>query len=93
MDAVEEALKGIAGKKDVRLVSFRQFVDWLDAQDPAVLAKLRTLDVGQRPAGGWGSYLTGGKSSPEATPSGSAGVSTMSGAVSPGAAESAAQAS
>ena len=48
MDAVEEALKHIAGEeqRDVRLVSFRQFVDWLDAQDPAVLAKLRTLDVG-----------------------------------------------
>ncbi|MEV0257620.1 hypothetical protein AB0H82_25600 [Streptomyces sp. NPDC050732] len=53
MDAVEEALKHIAGKKDVRLVSFRQFVDWLDVQDPKVLAKLQGLEVGQRPAGGW----------------------------------------
>ncbi|MEU4798007.1 hypothetical protein [Streptomyces sp. NPDC023327] len=53
MDAVEEALKHIAGKKDVRLVSFRQFVDWLDVQDPKVLAELQGLDVGQRPAGGW----------------------------------------
>ncbi|MFG2501196.1 hypothetical protein ACGFSB_23675 [Streptomyces sp. NPDC048441] len=60
MDAVEEALKGMAGKKDVRLVSFRQFVDWLDVQDPAVLAKLRGLGVGQRPEGGWKSYLGGG---------------------------------
>ncbi|MFJ1745839.1 hypothetical protein ACIOJD_06290 [Streptomyces sp. NPDC088116] len=57
MDAVEEALKGMAGKKDVRLVSFRQFADWLDVQDPAVLAKLRTLDVGQAPAGGWNAFL------------------------------------
>jgi hypothetical protein len=24
-------------------------VDWLDAQDPAMLASLRTLDVGQQP--------------------------------------------
>ncbi|WP_405806891.1 hypothetical protein OG729_17025 [Streptomyces sp. NBC_00210] len=57
MDAVEEALKGMAGKKDVRLVSFRQFCDWLDVQDPQVLAKLRTLEVGQSPAGGWNSFF------------------------------------
>ncbi|MFI9763437.1 hypothetical protein ACIHFB_36545 [Streptomyces sp. NPDC051963] len=57
MDAVEEALKHIAREKekgeDVRLVSFRQFVDWMDIQSPAVLDKLRTLDVGQAPAAGW----------------------------------------
>ncbi|MDG4857297.1 hypothetical protein P8605_03860 [Streptomyces sp. T-3] len=53
MDAVEEAMKKIAGKKDVRLVSFRQFVDWLDVQDPKVLTGLQSLDVGQKPAGGW----------------------------------------
>jgi hypothetical protein len=57
MDAVEEAFKGMAGKKDVRLVSFRQFCDWLDVQDPQVLAKLRTLEVGQSPAGGWNTFL------------------------------------
>ncbi|MDQ1009115.1 hypothetical protein QFZ82_003600 [Streptomyces sp. V4I23] len=57
MDAVEEALKGMAGKKDVRLVSFRQFCDWLDVQDPQVLAKLRTLQVGESPAGGWNAFL------------------------------------
>jgi hypothetical protein len=59
MDAVEEALKHIASARhpDVRLVSFRQFVDWMDAQDPAVLAKLRTLDVGKRPTGGWREFL------------------------------------
>ncbi|QWQ42923.1 hypothetical protein KME66_19475 [Streptomyces sp. YPW6] len=57
MDAVEEVIKKIAGKDDVRLVSFRQYVDWLDAQDPAVLAKLRTLEVGQAPAGGWNSFF------------------------------------
>ncbi|MCX3063083.1 polysaccharide deacetylase family protein [Streptomyces beihaiensis] len=57
MDAVEQTLKQIAQKKDVRLVSFKQFVDWLDAQDPAVLAKLRSLQVGQRPPGGWSAYL------------------------------------
>ncbi|WP_328888497.1 hypothetical protein [Streptomyces sp. NBC_00316] len=57
MDAVEETIKRIAGKPDVRLVSFRQFVDWLDVQDPAVLAKLRTLDVGQSPDGGWNAFF------------------------------------
>ncbi|MDO0935447.1 hypothetical protein QQY66_28665 [Streptomyces sp. DG2A-72] len=57
MDAVEAALKHIAREKekgeDIRLVSFRQFVDWMDVQKPAVLDKLRTLDVGQAPAAGW----------------------------------------
>ncbi|MGW5421321.1 hypothetical protein [Streptomyces sp. NPDC003943] len=57
MDAVEEALKQMAGKKDVRLVSFKQFTDWLDVQDPKILAKLRTLEVGQSPAGGWNTFL------------------------------------
>ncbi|MFH8614521.1 hypothetical protein ACH4E8_05500 [Streptomyces sp. NPDC017979] len=57
MDAVEEAIRGMAGKEDVRLVSFRQLCDWLDVQDPAVLAKLRTLDVGRAPEGGWNTFL------------------------------------
>ncbi|MFH9199857.1 hypothetical protein ACH4KO_35675 [Streptomyces anulatus] len=57
MDAVEEVIKKVADKDDVRLVSFRQYVDWLDVQDPAVLAKLRTLDVGQAPVGGWNSFF------------------------------------
>ncbi|MFI9629520.1 hypothetical protein [Streptomyces sp. NPDC052042] len=57
MDAVEETIKKIAGKPDVRLVSFRQFVDWLDVQTPAVLDKLRTLDVGQAPEGGWKAFF------------------------------------
>ncbi|MET8327423.1 hypothetical protein [Streptomyces sp. NPDC005181] len=57
MDAVEEVIKRIAGKPDVRLVSFRQFVDWLDVQDPAVLAKLRTLEVGESPQGGWNTFF------------------------------------
>ncbi|MCX5398869.1 hypothetical protein [Streptomyces sp. NBC_00102] len=57
MDAVEEVIKEVAGQPDVRLVSFRQFVDWLDVQDPEVLAKLRTLEVGQAPAGGWNAFF------------------------------------
>ncbi|SED21503.1 hypothetical protein SAMN05216532_3821 [Streptomyces sp. 2231.1] len=66
MDSVEEAFKHIAREKekggDVRLVSFRQFADWMDAQKPEVLAKLRTLEVGQRPAGGWKEFLRDTKS-------------------------------
>jgi len=57
MDAVEETLKKIAGKPDVRLVSFKQFADWLDVQTPDVLDKLRTLDVGQAPEGGWNAFF------------------------------------
>ncbi|MGW5772986.1 hypothetical protein ACWEVY_28025 [Streptomyces longwoodensis] len=77
MDAVEEAFTHIAREKekgaDVRLVSFRQFVDWMDVQKPEVLAKLRTLEVGQQPAGGWKAFLGAG------TPSGS-GTGTPAGA-------------
>lgn len=58
MDAVEAALKRIADHKDVRLVSFRQFTDWVEAQDPKTVEKLRALEVGQAPSGGWKSYLT-----------------------------------
>ncbi|MEV6683402.1 hypothetical protein AB0N09_42120 [Streptomyces erythrochromogenes] len=58
MDAAEEALKGMADNKDVRLVSFRQFTDWLDVQDPKVLARLRGLGPGQAPPGGWNAFLS-----------------------------------
>lgn len=59
MDAVEDAFKQIAGAglKDVRLVSFRQFTDWIDAQDPAIVTKLQALEVGAQPPGGWNTYL------------------------------------
>ncbi|GAA2241260.1 MULTISPECIES: polysaccharide deacetylase family protein [Kitasatospora] len=57
MDAVEETLKAIAGKPEVRLVSFRQLVEWLEVQDESTLRKLRTLGVGKEPAGGWESFL------------------------------------
>ncbi|MFD3453413.1 hypothetical protein ACFWVC_14680 [Streptomyces sp. NPDC058691] len=63
MDAVEDALRRIAAHDDVRLVSFRQFVDWLDVQDPAVLAKLRTLGPGRPPPGGWRRFLAQERSS------------------------------
>jgi hypothetical protein len=64
MDAVEEAIKRISSHSEVRLVSFRQLVDWLDAQDPAVLAKLRGLQPGVRPPGGWRKFLAKERSSP-----------------------------
>ncbi|GJF30115.1 hypothetical protein KNE206_28150 [Kitasatospora sp. NE20-6] len=59
MNAVEETLKAVAGKPEVRLVSFRQLVEWLEVQDPAVLRKLQALAPGESPAGGWPSYLGG----------------------------------
>jgi hypothetical protein len=57
MDAVEQAITRIATHDDVRMVSFRQLVQWLEAQDPAVLRKLRTLNPGQSPLGGWAEFL------------------------------------
>jgi hypothetical protein len=57
MTAVEAALRQIAEYPDVRLVSFRQLADWLDAQDPAVIAKMRTLDPGAAPHD-WRDYTT-----------------------------------
>lgn len=60
MRAVEEVIEEVCTKSDVRCVSFRQLVDWLDAQDPETLAKLRTLDVGEAPEKGWESFLSGG---------------------------------
>ncbi|MGW4303844.1 hypothetical protein [Streptomyces sp. NPDC004376] len=78
MDAVEEAFKHIAREKekgaDVRLVSFRQFTDWLDVQKPEVLAGLRTLDVGQKPAGGWKGFLAEGGSGKGGSAKGGSGT-------------------
>ncbi|WP_370088117.1 hypothetical protein [Streptacidiphilus sp. MAP12-16] len=68
MKSVERALRDIAAKPGVRLVSFRQLVQWLEAQDPAVLAKLRTLGVGKKPAD-WREYTGGAASVPAGTAS------------------------
>ncbi len=57
MDAIEQAVRDIHHRPDVRLVSFRQMVQWLEAQDLTVLAKLRALKVGQKPAD-WRDYTT-----------------------------------
>ncbi len=57
MRAIEETIATVCVKRDVRCVSFRQLADWLDAQDPKVLEKMRALKVGEAPKGGWASYL------------------------------------
>ncbi|THA25245.1 hypothetical protein E4198_11365 [Streptomyces sp. RKND-216] len=59
MDGLAEVIKTVCSLEDVRCVSFRQLVDWLDVQDPRVLAKLRTLGVGEKPKGGWEQFLAG----------------------------------
>ncbi|MFI1726929.1 hypothetical protein [Streptomyces sp. NPDC020489] len=59
MRAVEETIEAVCNKPDVRCVSFRQLADWLDAQDPKALEKLRALGVGQAPKEGWASFLSG----------------------------------
>lgn len=65
--AVEEMISTVCTKKGVHCVSFRQLADWLDVQDPATLAKLGTLDVGQAPVKGWAEFLGGaGDSAAEA---------------------------
>ncbi|MFI9309658.1 hypothetical protein [Streptomyces triculaminicus] len=49
MKAMEDVMKDVCRRDGVRCVSFRQVADWLDAQDPKVLAKLRGLDPAQSP--------------------------------------------
>ncbi|WP_299530231.1 hypothetical protein [uncultured Streptomyces sp.] len=53
MRAIEETMARVCTRAEVRCVSFRQLADWLDAQDPASLAKFGTLGVGEAPKGGW----------------------------------------
>ncbi|GAB78805.1 hypothetical protein SAMN05421595_0016 [Austwickia chelonae] len=54
MDAVETAMREMARHPEVRFVSFRQLVDWMEVQDPGVLSALQALPVGRAPEGGWG---------------------------------------
>ncbi|MGC5365318.1 hypothetical protein ACPXCE_27205 [Streptomyces sp. DT24] len=49
MDAVEDVMRDVCPREGVRCVSFRELADWLDAQDPATLARLRNLDPAQVP--------------------------------------------
>ncbi|MET9800256.1 hypothetical protein [Streptomyces sp. NPDC006368] len=53
MDAVEDVMRDICRREETRCVSFSELTDWLDAQDPEVLAQWRALDPAQ-PAG-WAS--------------------------------------
>ncbi|MEU0059040.1 hypothetical protein [Streptomyces sp. NPDC006334] len=71
MRAVEEVVESVCTKEEVRCVSFRQLADWLDAQDPQVLARLRTLDVGEALKQGWTSFLS---EAPVPAPKGAPGV-------------------
>ncbi len=64
MRAIEETIERVCTKRDVRCVSFRQLADWLDAQDPKVLAQMQTLKVGQAPAQGWAALLSGQQPAP-----------------------------
>ncbi|MFH8349186.1 hypothetical protein [Streptomyces sp. NPDC018045] len=47
MKAIEDVVKSVCTRKEVRCVTFKQVADWLDAQDPAVLERMRGLDPAQ----------------------------------------------
>ncbi|MFI0897174.1 hypothetical protein [Streptomyces sp. NPDC020983] len=89
LKAVEDTVRDVCGRPDVRCVSFKQLADWLDAQDPEVLDRLRGLDVGQAPRGGWAALMRPSPSPTAAgegaagTPGGSASAATPAGAVRP----------
>ncbi|KUO08003.1 hypothetical protein [Streptomyces sp. DSM 15324] len=73
MRAVQEVVETVCNQADVRCVSFRQLADWLDAQDPQTLSKLRSLDVGEAPEQGWASFLSDGPApAPQGIPGGPA---------------------
>lgn len=57
MDAVEDVMHETGKIDDVRLVSFKELVYWMQLQDPDVLTKLQGLKVGEKPPGGWKTYL------------------------------------
>ncbi|MER6536315.1 hypothetical protein ABT215_21390 [Streptomyces sp900105755] len=50
MKAIDQLVPKICTKKGVKCVSFKELADWMDAQDPATLARLRTLDPAQAPS-------------------------------------------
>ncbi|MBV7700153.1 hypothetical protein [Streptomyces sp. TRM70350] len=49
MKAVDEVIKTVCTKKDVKCVSFKELADWMDVQKPATLERLRSLDPAQSP--------------------------------------------
>ncbi|MGF1429139.1 hypothetical protein [Kitasatospora sp. LaBMicrA B282] len=55
MQAVEDVMRTVCTKPDVRCVSFKEMADWMDVQDPKVLSQLRTLDPGQAPD--WSTFI------------------------------------
>jgi hypothetical protein len=55
MQAIEDVMKSVCKRDGVRCVSFEEMADWMDVQDPAVLAKLRLLDPAQSPD--WKTYI------------------------------------
>jgi hypothetical protein len=44
-DALGSFMRETCGKPEVKCVNFTQLVDWLDAQDPAEIARLRSLGI------------------------------------------------
>lgn len=70
MTAIEDTVKTVCVQKDVQCVTFRQLADWLDAQDPGTLNKLRGLGVGKAPKGGWTAFTAAPATaqSPSASP-------------------------
>ncbi|MFI7497509.1 hypothetical protein ACIBVL_03175 [Streptomyces sp. NPDC049687] len=49
MNAVDDVIKNVCTKKDVKCVSFKELADWMDVQSPATLERLRSLDPAQSP--------------------------------------------
>ncbi|WP_416971886.1 hypothetical protein [Streptomyces sp. 4F14] len=49
MRAVDQMIRNVCTKKDVKCVSFKELADWMDVQDPETLDRLRTLDPAQSP--------------------------------------------
>ncbi|GGR92167.1 hypothetical protein [Streptomyces rubiginosohelvolus] len=49
MKAVDQMIEKVCTKKDVQCVSFKELADWMDAQKPATLERLRSLDPAQSP--------------------------------------------
>lgn len=49
MRAVERTMRTVCVRPETKCVSFHDLVDWLDVQDPVVLANLRTYEIGAKP--------------------------------------------
>ncbi|QNP72952.1 hypothetical protein IAG44_28315 [Streptomyces roseirectus] len=49
MRAVDQMIRNVCVKKDVKCVSFKELADWMDVQKPETLNRLRTLDPAQSP--------------------------------------------